>query len=59
MKRPDDSIALLLRRAEKDEMIVVRYLDNIEKQRDNLMVILSQISNRYNLVLDLDKILNQ
>lgn len=59
MKRPDDSIALLLRRAEKDEMIVVRYLDNIEKQRDNLINILSQISNRYNLVLDLDKILNQ
>ena len=59
MKRPDDSIALLLRRAEKDEMIVVRYLDSIEKQRDNLINILSQISNRYNLVLDLDKILNQ
>ena len=59
MKRPDDSIAILLRRAEKDEMIVVRYLDSIEKQRDNLINILSQISNRYNLVLDLDKILNQ
>jgi hypothetical protein len=59
MKRPDDSIALLLQRAEKDEMIVVRYLDNIEKQRDNLMTILAQISNRYNLVLDLDKLLNQ
>jgi hypothetical protein len=40
-------------------MIVVRYLDNIEKQRDNLMTILAQISNRYNLVLDLDKLLNQ